>query len=84
MMLFKYVDANKIIKADKYKILFYGNKQVINPTEDDFIQAGYKPLEVDDKPIIDEETELISTYFEDKLSHIEQHWKIEKIEEDFL
>lgn len=84
MMLVKYIDKDNIIKADKYKILFFENVQIINPTEDDFIQAGYKPLEIDEKPTFNKETEFISTYFEDKSTHVKQHWEIEKIEEDFL
>ena len=40
--MYKFINKYKVEKADKTKILEYDNKQVINPRDENFLQAGYK------------------------------------------
>ena len=81
-MLVKYINRDKIKEADKYGILFYGDIQVINPTDEDFIKAGYKELVEEEKPIYDEETQYIYPFYEEKENRIEKKWDIFDIPEE--
>lgn len=81
-MLVKYIDRDRIKKADKYEILFYGDIQVINPTNEDFIKAGYKELVEEDRPSYNEETEVINPYYEEKNNFILKEWEILEIPEE--
>ena len=46
-MLVKFINENNIKFANRKNILmFEENKQVINPRDEDFIEAGYKILEI--------------------------------------
>ena len=69
-------------KADKYEILTYGDIQVINPTEEDFIKAGYKVLIQEEEPTYDEETEYIFPYYVEKEDRIEMNWDVFEIPEE--
>ena len=81
-MIVKYIDRNKVKKADKYEILTYGDIQVINPTEEDFIKAGYKELIQEEEPIYDEETQYIFPYYVEKEDRIEINWDVFEIPEE--
>ena len=81
-MIVKYIDRNKVKKADKYEILTYGDIQVINPTEEDFIKAGYKELIQEEEPIYDEETQYIFPYYVEKKDRIEMNWDVFEIPEE--
>lgn len=43
-MLVKFINENNIKFANQKNILMFENKQVINPRDEDFIEAGYKIL----------------------------------------
>ena len=45
-MLVKFINENNIKYANRKNILMFENKQVINPRDEDFIEAGYKILEI--------------------------------------
>ena len=81
-MIVKYIDRNKVKKADKYEILTYGDIQVINPTDEDFIRAGYKELIQEEEPIYDEETQYIFPYYVEKKDRIEMNWDVFEIPEE--
>lgn len=36
---------NGMLKASYCKVLYHGDKITVNPREEDFINAGYKPIE---------------------------------------
>jgi hypothetical protein len=78
-MLVKYINKYKIKKADKSEILIDGDKQIINPTDEDFIRAGYKLLIQDDVPEYDEEIEYIIPYYELGDDAVYQKWEIHEI-----
>ena len=68
--MYKFINKYKVEKADKAKILEYNNKQVINPKDENFIEAGYKPLEIEEEPAFNIETEYLQPYYieqEDKI-----------------
>ena len=45
-MLAKFINENNIKFANRKNILMFEDKQVINPRDEDFIEAGYKILEI--------------------------------------
>lgn len=79
-MLVKCIGKYQIKKADKYEILLYEDKQIINPRDEDFIRAGYKQLVEKSQPNYDEETQDIIPYYEEKENEIEENWEIQDIE----
>ena len=81
-MLVKYIDRYKIKKADKYEILIDGEKQVINPRNEDFIEAGYKTLEIEEEPIYNPDIEYLIPIYEEQGNTIIQNWIISEYEEE--
>lgn len=79
--MYKFINKYKVEKADKAKILEYNNKQVINPRDEDFIEAGYKPLEIEEEPNYNIETEYLQRYYIEQEDKIIQKWEIKEIEE---
>lgn len=65
-MLVKYINQYKIKKATDIKILYWQDKQIINPQEEDFINAGYKQLVETPQPYYDEETQYLMSHYEEK------------------
>ena len=43
-MLVKYINENSVEYANNKQILKYNYKQIINPKDENFIKAVYKPL----------------------------------------
>lgn len=80
-MLVKYLDKNNIKYANYRIILEYDDKQVINPKDENFIEAGYKPLEIDEEPTFNIETEYLQPYYIEQEDKITQKWEIKEIEE---
>ncbi|MGN1468071.1 MAG: hypothetical protein ACI4W1_07170 [Ruminococcus sp.] len=81
-MLVKYIDKDNVTFADSRKILKYADKQVINPKEQDFINAGYKQLSIEEKPAYDTETQYLQPKFLDKENEVVQSWEIKNIESE--
>lgn len=79
--MYKFINKYKVEKADKAKILEYNNKQVINPKDENFIEAGYKPLEIEEEPAFNIETEYLQPYYIEQEDKIIQKWEVKKIEE---
>ena len=79
--MYKFINKYKVDKADKTKILEYNNKQVINPKYENFIEAGYKPLEIEEEPTFNIETEYLQTYYIEQEDKITQKWEVKEIEE---
>lgn len=79
--MYKFINKYKVEKADKAKILEYNNKQVINPKDENFIEAGYKPLEIDEEPTFNIETEYLQPYYIEQEDKITQKWEVKEIEE---
>lgn len=79
--MYKFINKYKVEKADKSKILEYNNKQVINPRDENFIEAGYKPLEIEEEPNYNIETEYLQRYYIEQEDKIIQKWEIKEIEE---
>lgn len=63
------------------KILKYDNKQVINPRDENFIEAGYKELIETEEPSYNLYTEYLQVYYEEKENKILQKYKVLKIDE---
>ena len=80
-MLVKYINEYNIIYANYKKILEYDNKQVINPRKEDFEKAGYKPLEIEEEPAFNMETQYLEPYYQEQKEKIIQKWEIKEIEE---
>lgn len=80
-MLVKYIDKNNVEYANNKQILKYDDKQVINPRDEDFIEAGYKPLEIEEEPAFNIETEYLQPYYIEQEDKIIQKWEIKEIEE---
>ena len=80
-MLAKYTDENNVKYANNKKILKYEDKQIINPRDEDFIKAGYKPLEIEEEPAFNTETQYLQPYYQEQEEKIIQKWQIKEIEE---
>lgn len=80
-MLVKYINETTVIYANYDRILEYDNKQVINPRDEDFLQAGYKELIETEEPSYNLDTEYLQVYYEEKENKIFQKYKVLKLEE---
>ena len=80
-MLVKFIDKNNIEHANNKQILKYKDKQIINPKDENFIEAGYKPLEIEEEPNYDIETQYLQPYYIEQEEKIIQKWEIKNIEE---
>lgn len=80
-MLVKYIDKNNVEYANNKQILKYKDKQVINPKDENFIEAGYKPLEIEEVPAFNIEAQYLQPYYLEQKEKIVQKWKVEEIEE---
>ena len=80
-MLVKYINENNIKYANKKQILKYKDKQIINPKDENFIEAGYKTLEIEEEPTYNENQYLQPYYIEQK-NKIIQKWEIKEIKEE--
>jgi hypothetical protein len=80
-MLVKYINETTVIYANYKKILKYDNKQVINPRDEDFLEAGYKELIETEETSYNLDTEYLQVYYEEKENKIFQKYKVLKIEE---
>ena len=80
-MLVKYINEYNVKYANYKKILEYDNKQVINPRDEDFLQAGYKELIEAEEPFYNSDTEYLQVYYEEKENKIFQKYKVLKLEE---
>lgn len=81
-MLVKFINENNIKFANRKKILIFENKQVINPRDEDFIEAGYKTLEIEEEPTYNIETEYLVPVYEEQENKIIQSWIISEYEEE--
>ena len=81
-MLVKFINENNIKHANRRDILMFENKQVINPRDEDFIEAGYKILEIKKEPIYNPDTEYLVPVYEEQENKIIQSWIISKYEEE--
>lgn len=79
-MLVKYINENNVEYANNKKILKYKDKQIINPKEENFIEAGYKPLEIEEEPTYNE-SQYLQPYYIEQEEKIIQKWEIKNIEE---
>ena len=80
-MLVKFINENNIKFANRKNILMFENKQVINPRDEDFIEAGYKILEIEEEPTYNIETEYLVPVYEEQENTIIQNWIISEYEE---
>lgn len=81
-MLVKYINETTVIYANYKKILKYDNKQVINPRDENFLQAGYKELIETEEPSYNLDTEYLQVYYEEKENKIFQKYKVLKFDEE--
>ena len=81
-MLVKYIDKNNVEYANNKKILKYKDKQIINPKDDNFIEAGYKPLEIEEEPTYNIEIQYLQPYYVEQENKIIQKWEIKEIKEE--
>lgn len=81
-MLVKFIDKNNVNYANNKQILKYKDKQIINPKDENFIEAGYRPLEIEEEPTYNIEIEYLQPYYVEQESKIIQKWEVMKIEEE--
>lgn len=81
-MLVKYINEYNVKYANYKKILKYDNKQVINPRDENFIEAGYKELIETEEPSYNLYTEYLQVYYEEKENKIFQKYKVLKLDEE--
>ena len=81
-MLVKFINENNIKYANRKNILMFEDKQVINPRDEDFIEAGYKALEIEEEPTYNIETEYLVPVYEEQENKIIQNWIISEYEEE--
>lgn len=80
-MLVKYINETTVIYANYDRILEYDNKQVINPRDENFLEAGYKELIETEEPSCNLDTEYLQVYYEEKENKIFQKYRILKFDE---
>lgn len=80
-MLVKYINETTVIYANYDRILEYDNKQVINPRDENFLEAGYKELIETEEPSCNSDTEYLQVYYEEKENKIFQKYRILKFDE---
>ena len=80
-MLAKYKDKYNVKYANNKQILKYDDKQVINPRDENFIEAGYKELIETEEPSYNLDTEYLQVYYEEKENKIFQKYRILKFDE---
>ncbi len=80
-MLVKYINEYNVIYANYDRILEYDNKQVINPRDENFLEAGYKELIEAEELSCNSDTEYLQVYYEEKENKIFQKYKVLKFEE---
>lgn len=78
-MLAKYIDKYNIQYANYNRILEYNNKQVINPTNDDFVKAGYRELILNEQPLYDMQTQYLEENYIQQSDIINQVWIVHEI-----
>lgn len=81
-MLVKYINENSIEYANNKQILKYNDKQIINPKEENFIEVGYKPLEIEEEPTYNIEIQYLQPYYVEQENKIIQKWEIKEIKEE--
>lgn len=79
-MLVKYKNDYQIKAANNHEILIDGDKQIINPRDEDFVKVGYKQLIETEQPIYDEEIQYLIPYYELDNDEIYQKWEVRDIE----
>lgn len=80
-MLVKYINETTVIYANYDRILEYDNKQVINPRDENFLEAGYKELIETEELSYNLDTEYLQVYYEEKENKIFQKYRILKFDE---
>ena len=53
--------------------------QISNPSAENLLKAGIKPLAEDERPIYDENTQYLTWTYENKESEIAVHWKVAEV-----
>ena len=81
-MLVKFINENSVEYANNRQILKYNDKQIINPKDENFIEAGYKPLEIDEEPTYNIEIQYLQPYYVEQENKIIQKWEIKEIKEE--
>lgn len=81
-MLVKYINENNVKYANSRIILKYKYKQIINPKDDNFIEAGYKLLEIEEEPAYNVETEYLQSYYVEQEDKVIKKWKIVEIKKE--
>ena len=83
--MYIYIDEKTIISYEGEILKRYvGNrlvKVISNPTIEDLLEFGYKPLVEEEIPTYDEETEYLEVSYIDEIDRIVKHYEIKEIEE---
>lgn len=81
-MLALYINEYSIRKQRKGEILYVDGKQIINPKEEDYLEAGYLPLTDSEIPEYDPEIEYLEITYEKREEDILIHYSVKEIEPD--
>ena len=81
-MLVKFINENSVEYANNKQILKYNDKQIINPKDENFIEAGYKPLEIEEEPTYNIEIQYLQPYYVEQENKIIKKWEIKEIKEE--
>lgn len=79
-MLALYINEYSIKKQRKGEILYIDGKQIINPKEEDYLEAGYLPLTDSERPEYDPETEFLEVTYELREKDILIHYTVKEIQ----
>ena len=81
-MLVKFINENSVDYANNKQILKYKDKQIINPKDENFSEAGYRTIEKETKTTYNIETEYLQPCYVEKENKIIQKWEIKEIKEE--
>ena len=79
-MLALYINEYSIKKQRKGEILYVDGKQIINPKEEDYLEAGYLPLTDSKVPEYNPEIEYLEITYEKREEDILIHYEVKEIQ----
>ena len=75
MKLYKFISEERVERYDK-RYVYLNGVQISNPSLETLAQANIKPLEEDELPVFNEETQFLQPYYADRGDVIIRKWKV--------
>jgi hypothetical protein len=83
MRFYQFIDEHNIKEYTK-KYVIVDDRQISHPSAETLLEAGIKPLAVEELPLYNEETQYAEHYYVDEDTEITQKWRIVDIPEEVI